>query len=226
MRRHVALTIGLCLLPLGLVTERASAQAATTLPAGSTEDAWQDAQQPAPPSTNTTVKERQAQPRERTPTPPKDERAPQPRTPSAGLPPGVIDPMSHAGPNVRIELTLTDQRTGSPTTNKTVMLTTSNQNWGRLRSEVSSVVYGSAPLNVDARPIVLGEGKISVQLTIEYSQGRIPDAESNPEKIAQVRINESLTALLEDGKPLVITQSAEPTSDRKVTVEVKATVLK
>ena len=140
---------------------------------------------------------------------------------------GVIeDPMAHAGPNVRIELTLTDQRTGAPTTSKTVMLTTSNQNWGKLRSEVTSAIYGSAPLNVDARPIIVSDGKISVQLTIEYSQGRIPDAEGNTEKIAQVRINESITALLDDGKPLVISQSAEPTSDRKVTVEVKATVLK
>jgi len=225
MRRHVALTIGLCLLPLGLVAQPATAQLATTIQAGPAVDGGQDAQQPAPPSTNAPVQERDAQPRERTPAPPKDERAPQPRT-ARVAPPVAEDPMSHAGPNVRIELTLTDQRTGAPTTNKSVMVTTSNQSWGRLRSEVSSAVYGSAPLNVDARPTVLSDGKISVQLTIEYSQGRMPDAEGNTEKIAQVRISESLTTLLDDGKPLVITQSAEPTSDRKVTVEVKATVMK
>lgn len=224
MTRHIALTIGLCLLPLGMFPALARAQAVTATPAGPTDDALQDVQQPGPPST-APAKEREPQPRERTPPPPRD--AALPRTVRVGGPMGMIeDPMSHAGPNVRIELTLTDQRTGAPTTTKTVMLTTSNQNWGKLRSEVASATYGSAPLNVDARPIVLANGKISVQLTIEYSQGRLPEAEGNTEKIAQVRINESLTTVLDDGKPLVITQSADPTSDRKVTVEVKAAVLK
>lgn len=221
MRRHVALTIGLCLLPLGMLTGPARAQSVPVLRSGPSEAPASDAQQPPPASTNA-GKERDAQPR--TPAPPKDVA---PRTVRVGGPMGVIeDPMSHAGPNVRIELMLTDQRTGSPTTSKTLMLTTSNQNWGKLRSEVTSALYGNAPLNVDARPIVMGDGKISVQLTIEYSQGRVPDAEGNTEKIAQVRLNESITAVLEDGKPLMITQSADPTSDRKVTVEVKATVLK
>jgi hypothetical protein len=31
--------------------------------------------------------------------------------------------------------------------------------------------------------------------------------------------------LLENGKPLLVTQSADPISDRKVTVEVKATIV-
>lgn len=220
MRRHVALTIGLCLLPLGMLPAPVSAQLAPEARSGASKELAPDAQQPTPPPAN--ARNRDAQPRQSAP--PKDVTLP--RT-VVGGPMGVIeDPRAHAGPNVRIELTLTDQRTGSPSTSKTVMLTTSNLNWGRLRSEVSSAIYGSAPLNVDARPIIVSDGKISVQLTIEYSQGRLPDAEGNTEKIAQVRINESITALLDDGKPLVITQSAEPTSDRKVTVEVKATVLK
>jgi hypothetical protein len=123
-------------------------------------------------------------------------------------------------------VTLTDEKPGSPSTTKTVMVTTSSLNWGRLRSEVNSGVYGGAPLNIDARPIVLQDGRISLQLTIEYSQGRLPDAQSNPERIALVRLNESLTSVLESGKPLLVTQSADPTSDRKVTIEVKATVLR
>jgi hypothetical protein len=39
-------------------------------------------------------------------------------------------------------------------------------------------------------------------------------------------ISESLTVILEDGKPLVVSQSADPGSDRKVRVEIKATILK
>ena len=32
--------------------------------------------------------------------------------------------------------------------------------------------------------------------------------------------------IVEDGKPLLVAQSADPTSDRKVTVEVKAAILR
>ena len=129
------------------------------------------------------------------------------------------------GPNVRVEFTLTDQQTGVPTTNKTVMLTTSNRQWGRIRSQITSRIYGGAPLNVDARPTVTQDGRISLELTIEYALGRNSEVEANSDKIVQVSINESLTALLDNGKPLLVTQSADPISDRKVTVEVKATIV-
>ena len=68
-----------------------------------------------------------------------------------------------AGPNVRVEFTLTDQQTGAPTTTKTVMLTTGNRSWGRLRSQIESRVYGVAPLNVDARPTVMPDGRVNVR---------------------------------------------------------------
>ena len=38
--------------------------------------------------------------------------------------------------------------------------------------------------------------------------------------------SESLNLLVADGKPIVASQSADPRSDRKVTIEVTATVLK
>ena len=130
------------------------------------------------------------------------------------------------GPNVRVEFTLTDQQTGAPTTTKTVMLTTGNFTWGRLRSQIESRLYGVAPLNVDARPRVLSDGRINVELTIDYSTGRNADAEGNSDKIQVIRINQSLTAIVESGKSLLVTQSADPVSDRKVTVEVKATIVR
>src|SRR4029077_6335658 len=89
-----------------------------------------------------------------------------------------------AGPNVRVEVTLTDHQTGAPTTNKTVMLTTSSRSWGRLRTQIESRLYGAAPLNIDARPTVTSDGRISLELTIEYSQGRNADAEGNTDRIS------------------------------------------
>jgi hypothetical protein len=40
------------------------------------------------------------------------------------------------------------------------------------------------------------------------------------------QINERMAVIVQDGKPLVISQAADAGSDRKVTVELKATVLK
>ena len=50
--------------------------------------------------------------------------------------------------------------------------------------------------------------------------------EVQPGQIIEATLNESVTLLLESGKGLAVTQSADPMSDRKVSVEVTATVLK
>jgi hypothetical protein len=123
-------------------------------------------------------------------------------------------------------VTLTDQQSGLPTASKTVMVTTSNLQWGRLRSEVESRAYGVAPLNIDVQPEVLADSRIALRLTIEYSQGRLSDAEGNTEHISKVRLNESVSIIVPNGQSLLVTQSADPVSDRKVTVDVKATVVK
>ena len=39
-------------------------------------------------------------------------------------------------------------------------------------------------------------------------------------------INERLGLIFESGKPVIVSQAADPTSDRKITVEVTATILK
>ena len=115
---------------------------------------------------------------------------------------------------------------GTAATTKTVTITTNDGKFGKLRTQVTSRAYGGAPLNVDVQPFVRGGGQILLHLTIEYSQGRNPDADGNPDRIMSVSLNQSAVLLLENGKPLMLSQSADPIGDRKVTVEVKATVLK
>jgi hypothetical protein len=100
-------------------------------------------------------------------------------------------------------------------------------NWGKIRSAASVQNPGEAPqvveLNVDARPIVPTEGQIQLELTMVYSpvKGSGDSKDRRP-----TGINQSQTVVLTSGKPLVISQAADPVSDRKVIVEVKATVLK
>jgi len=92
---------------------------------------------------------------------------------------------------------------------------------------VNTAHYGSSPLNVDARPEVLADGRVLLSVNIEYGEKRVPAGkEVQAGQIIEATLNESVTLLLESGKGLAVTQSADPMSDRKVSVEVKATILK
>jgi hypothetical protein len=102
-------------------------------------------------------------------------------------------------------------------------------NWGKIRSAGSVRPPDQPPfvvdINVDARPLVSVEGPVQLELTIVYSPpggGSIKDGRMDK----PTGVNQSLTVVLQSGKPLVISQAADPVSDRKVVVEVKATVLK
>ncbi len=122
--------------------------------------------------------------------------------------------------NVQIELTLTDQIGDAAPLKKTVVMIVSSGTWGKIRASADPRMPQVVGLNVDARPFVSIDGPIQVELTLYYYPPRDPKADRLTE------LNQSLTVVLQSGKPLMISQSADPGGDRKVTVEAKATVLK
>jgi hypothetical protein len=132
--------------------------------------------------------------------------------------------------NVQIELTLTDQTGSGAPDKKVVSMIASSGNWGKVRSGGTMFPVGDKPygvqLNVDARPFVSVDGPIQLEITLEYMpiQGD-GDPRVGP-KQRPSGINQSQTVVMQSGKPLVISQAADPISDRKVVVEVKATILK
>ena len=81
-------------------------------------------------------------------------------------------------------------------------------------------------LDVDARPFVSLDGQIQLELTLNYAPPGAQAAERDNARARPTTINQSQTLVLQSGKPLIISQAADPVSDRKVIVEVKATVLK
>lgn len=133
--------------------------------------------------------------------------------------------------NVQVELTLTDQAGSAAPDKKIVSMVVSSGSWGKIRSVGSFFPVGNPPvgvdLNVDARPFVSVDGPIQLELTLNYSPpGSAAALGSKDSATARTGINQSLTVILQNGKPLVVSQSADPVSDRKVIVEVKATILK
>ncbi len=81
---------------------------------------------------------------------------------------------------------------------------------------------GNAVLNVDARPELTRDGRIRLAFSLEYRREADTD-----EKAAPALLTESLTMILEDGKPALVSQSADPTAARtSVRVDVKAAILR
>ena len=139
--------------------------------------------------------------------------APGTTVPVMATPPGPSRPESIPTQNVRVELTINDST--APARKMVSILTADGRN-GRVRSQRGNIL-----LNVDAHPVVLKDSRIQLNLTLEY----MPGAEATPGGGVNM-INESLSVLLNDAKPTMISQSADPTSDRKVTVEVTASIVK
>jgi hypothetical protein len=131
--------------------------------------------------------------------------------------------------NVKIELTITDQRSEGPAVVKTVTATVADRTTARIRTSgsVRTPMGGrDVVLNVDAGPSLVnvnGVTKLRLVLVIEY---RPVAAESDTERTSTPSINEQLTVVLDDGRSLLVSQSADPSTDRKVKVEVKATILR
>jgi hypothetical protein len=148
--------------------------------------------------------------------------------------------------NIKIEVSITDQTGTNAPAKKVVTMIASDRQSANVRSSASvpvkttvftgpanaatvptpSFTYRNVTINVDARPaIVLKEpNKVSVGFGLEY----LPKTAGAQEEMepGMTSWSERLTLILESGKPMVISQAADPTSDRRITVEITATILK
>ncbi|HYM24200.1 MAG TPA: hypothetical protein VEU08_13370, partial [Vicinamibacterales bacterium] len=132
--------------------------------------------------------------------------------------------------NVKIEFTLTDQRSGGTTSKRTVSAIVADGYSGQIRSnsEVAGI-GGGVTLNIDTNPEMLPDGKIRLYIGLQYDW---PAPIENPSTstprgtVLKTVMHDNVSLILENGKPMVAAQSADPVIDRQVTVEVKATVLK
>lgn len=161
--------------------------------------------------------------------------APSAQTPQASAPAAPVRPPSLAGAalqgtNVRLEITITDTFSGTPQ-KKTAAMTVMSGQTGMIRTD--NVVFegrSRVRLNVDAMLTAYQSGQVSTRLTVSY----LPPPRQSPTS-AEARndnsnqpgaLEESITVVLHDGQPLVLSESADPATDRKVTLEAKATILK
>lgn len=137
--------------------------------------------------------------------------------------------------NIKIEVSITDQTASGSPAKKVVTVIAADHQATSVRSTANvpvrsvpngPMVYRSVIINVDARPAIVAKepNRVLVSFGLEYLPKSGATSEETEAGMAQ--LNERLSLILDSGKPMIVSQAADPTSDRKITVEVTATILK
>jgi glucose/arabinose dehydrogenase len=183
---------------------------------------------PAPPAPPAAVGP-QAPPSPQAPPVPRSPRAPVAArsTGEAPAPPEEVRHPRGQPVNLRLEFTVTDQIGSAPPVKKTITMNVADGESGRIRTNADVYRKNSpvtvVPLSVDAYPTIEG-GKIRLRASLEYQLLSPPPEPELP--AGKTSIAQGVTSILSDGVSTVLSQSADPLTDRKVTLEVKATIIR
>ena len=126
--------------------------------------------------------------------------------------------------NIRIEVTISDQAGAGAVVKRSVSMLVADRRAGSVRSSGQAATTArDIVLNIDAIPTIIKDSLIRLDLTLEYAPK--PSNETGARE-GLVSLNQRLSVLVDAGKPTVVSQATDPTSDRKMSVEVTATVVK
>jgi hypothetical protein len=152
--------------------------------------------------------------------------------------------------NVKVEVTITYQVGNAAPVKRMATLTVADQGRGSLRSgnqvavpsttfqpaagggpatsPITSITYKSVGLNVDANRVYITGNKARMDLNVEFSAVDEKGSDAAGKYPSFPTFSQSLTLVLESGKPLIVGQSSDVVEnvERKQTVEVKATILR
>ena len=137
--------------------------------------------------------------------------------------------------NVKLDLTITDQAGAGEPSKKVITLIVADRQNGHIRSRGSVWLTErrgfNVTINVDARPEIIRDNTVKVDLGLEYqptppTAGITSASAMVPVTGDATNLNQRIGVILESGKPLVISQAVDPASDRRVSVDLKATILR
>ena len=80
----------------------------------------------------------------------------------------------------------------------------------------------AVPLHVDARPTIDGT-RVRLRISLDYTSDRPVDASA---KASTLNVKEDLSVIMENGRAMTIADAVDPMGDRRVQVEVTATILR
>ena len=139
-------------------------------------------------------------------------------------------PPASTGANVDIELTIIEYGAEGAPVQRTATVRVGDRQNGTIRSGAGSapaLLSGrgdTATFTADTRPTVYADNSVLLSLTLDYLSGGQPSAEADRGRA--VVLHDSLRILVASGESIVIAQEADPAGTRRVTVAVKATVVR
>lgn len=167
------------------------------------------------------------------PAPPAPPAPAAPQVPRAPAPPPEPKRLGQLT-NVLVEVTVTDQVPGGQPARRVISATAADGERASVRNNAEVAVRGGPSyrptgLSLDVRPVIAEAGRVRVDVGLEFSLvDEAPAHAGAGDTVApafgSVRLTQNV--VLESGRPVVISQSTAPNTQRTVTVEVKATVLK
>ena len=79
-------------------------------------------------------------------------------------------------------------------------------------------------LALDVRPQLTGTSKVRVEIGLDTNAVNMEAASKDVTSLPMSKISQSV--VLESGRSVVLSQTTDPLTDRKTTIEVKATILR
>jgi hypothetical protein len=153
--------------------------------------------------------------------PPSGQQTPRPGVSPTAAPPQGAPPATQSGQNVQLTVAISDSLSAEVQSKKTVTMLTSDGHSGQIRSSSPEGL-----ITIDARPSIGRDGRIFLQLTVEYRPELSPQQLQQSGASRLTMFTESLSLIVSDSKPVIASQSADPRSERKVSLEVTATIVK
>ena len=169
------------------------------------------------------------------PAAPRPQQAPQaPQPPKAPDAPGATAPpkpppapppppeSTRQSVNIQVDVTIQSKGGAGTPISKTMTMLVADRRQTTLTAQASG---GVRRLNGTVSASLLRDGKIEMSLNLDFDVSEfklgVPETDQGGTAYRGV-----VNVVLENGKPLMISTSSDPLTDRTVTVEVKATILK
>jgi hypothetical protein len=135
----------------------------------------------------------------------------------------MISPETGGQPvNIRLDVSVTDQAANSAALPKMLMVILADRALGQTRA-----AYEDRSISVDARPTIV-EGRVRANLTVKSQEPTkimgMGDGFKPPDPL--INWTNSITLLLDSGKPMLAFETSDPVTKRKLSIEVKATIQK
>ncbi len=121
--------------------------------------------------------------------------------------------------NIRLDVAIIEEGGSKPVT-KTRTLTVAEGSQSFLRLTPTNNI----PMNLDGYAAMEKDGKIRAMMTIDYRPPRpsgLKDEDASTQSVRQ-----SFTVLAENGRKLVVSETSDPFLDRRLRIELTATILK